>query len=92
MRALLILSLVVAVAGCASTRQALGFYKREADKGVTLGGGKPGEGYAPPGSASGETNPAPAGSRSAEARTPKETLPGGLAGDKQHPAYTDAPQ
>ncbi len=92
MRTLLVLSLVVAVAGCSSARQALGAYQNQADKGITIGGGHPGEGFAPPGSASGETTPAPAGSRTAEARAPKEALPAGLGGDKQHPAYTDAPQ
>ncbi|MBV8971390.1 MAG: hypothetical protein JO290_03765 [Sphingomonadaceae bacterium] len=92
LRAVLILGLVMVVAGCSSARQALGAYKREADKGITIGGGRPGEGFAPPGSASGETTPAPERTRTADAKTPKEALPGGLGGDKQHPAYTDAPQ
>ncbi len=92
MRTLMVLGLVAAVAGCSSARQALGAYKNQADKGITIGGGRPGEGFGPPGSASGETTPAPARDRSADARSPKEVLPGGLGGDKQHPAYTDAPQ
>ena len=88
-----VLSLVVATGGCSSAREALGLYKRTADKGVTLGGGKPGEGFAPPGSSGSETTPAPEGSRTAEARTPKQTLPTGLGGDKEHHAYTsDAPK
>ncbi len=92
MRALIVVSLVVSVAGCSSARQALGFYKHQADKGVTLGGGQPGEGSAPPGSNGSETTAAPASSRTA-ARTPKQTLPTGLAGDKEHHAYTsDAPK
>ncbi len=90
MRALLVLSLVVAVAGCASTRQALGLYKRTADKGVTLGGGTTDQGVAPPGSAGSETT---ASGRKASAKAPKLDLPTGLGGDKEHHAYTsDVPQ
>ena len=89
MRALLVLSLVVAVAGCASTRQALGLYKRTADKGVTLGGTTD-QGVAPPGSAGSETT---ASGRKASAKAPKLDLPTGLGGDKEHHAYTsDVPQ
>lgn len=88
MRAVLILSLILAVGGCSSARQALGLYQKTADKGVTVGSGRAEDGVAPPGSASGETNPAPARSRSANARAPKQNLPTGLAGDKVHRAYT----
>lgn len=92
MRALLILSLVAAVGGCASARQTLGLYKRTADKGVTLGGGKPEQGFAGPGSASSEAAPALTGG-TADARGAKAELPAGLGGDKEHRAYTtDAPR
>lgn len=91
MRALLVLTLVIAVGGCASTRQVLGLYKRTADKGVTLGG-KPDQGFAPPGSAGSETTPAD-GDRTAAGKPSKQNLPGGLGGDKEHHAYTsDAPR
>ncbi len=93
MRALLVLSLVVAVGGCASTRQALGLYKRTADKGVTLGGGNADGGVAPPGSAGSETTPATSSSRKADAKAAKLNLPTGLGGDKEHRAYTsDVPR
>ena len=91
MRVLLVLSLVVAVAGCASTRHALGLYKRTADKGVTLGSGTTDQGVAPPGSAGSETSPA--SGRKGNAKAPKLNLPTGLGGDKEHHAYTsDTPQ
>lgn len=88
MRAVLILSLVVTVGGCSSARQALGLYQKTADKGVTLGGGKPQQGFAPPGSAASDAAPAPAGSRTADVRAPRQNLPTGLGGDKEHRAYT----
>ncbi len=92
MRAVLALSLIVAIGGCASTRQALGLYKRTADKGVTVGGGGGEQGYASPGSAGSETTPAPPRTKTAKAKEPKQNLPTGLAGDKEHHAYTtDAP-
>ena len=59
--------------------------------GVTLGGGTPGEGFNPPGSAGSEG--APAGKRQREAKAAKLNLPTGLGGDKEHHAYTsDAPK
>ena len=88
-----VLSLVVAIGGCASTRQALGLYKRTADKGVTIGGGAPDQGVAPSGSAGSETTLAPAGKRQREAKAAKLNLPTGLGGDKEHHAYTgDVPK
>jgi len=93
MRALLVVALILAVGGCSSARQALGLYKRTADKGVTLGGGRPDSGVAPPGSAGSETAAAPTESRAAEARATKPVLPAGLGGDKEHRAYTtDVPK
>lgn len=90
MRALLVVALILAVGGCSSARQALGLYKRTADKGVTLGGGTADQGVAPPGSAGSETT---ASGRKANAKAPKLNLPTGLGGDKEHHAYTsDVPQ
>ena len=90
-RAVVVAALVVAIGGCTSIRQGLGLYQRTADKGVTLGG-KPQEGFAPPGSSGSETTPAPPGTHTAEAKVAKQNLPTGLAGDKEHRAYTtDAP-
>ena len=96
MRAVVIVALVLATSGCAGVRQTLGLYQKAADKGVTIGGG-PAEGNAPSGSAGSETTPAPAKDRTASAksdkREPKQVLPGGLGGDKEHRAYTgDAPK
>lgn len=94
MRAVVIIALALAASGCAGIRQTAGLYQKAADKGVTIGGGNPAEGTAPPGS---ETTPAPAGKRgeavASTKREPKQVLPPGLGGDKEHRAYTgDVPK
>ena len=96
MRTVVVMALILTVGGCAGIRQTLGLYQKTADKGVTIGGsGSPAEGTAPPGSAGSETTPAGdrAASAKSAAREPKQVLPPGLGGDKEHRAYTgDAPK
>ena len=88
MRLLLVVLIATALAGCASVRRGLGEYQKAADRGVTIGG--------PPADGGGDTASTYVGGRSgdrAEAGGGKRgELPGGLGGDKVHPAYTSPPQ
>ena len=75
----LILMTVLALAGCANVRTALGQYQGVADKGVVVGTAAESEAAAP---ASG------AGSGKAA----RQDLPATLGGDKEHHVYSSEPK
>jgi len=74
----LILMTVLALAGCANVRTALGQYQGVADKGVVVGTAAESEAAAPSGAGPGNAA--------------RPDLPATLGGDKEHHVYSSEPK